>query len=245
VVAPLTVLNVLIGELIPKNIALRDPLKIALIAAPWFAAFDRLMGPLVDVFEWSTKRILKLIPHRALSTDGLGPHFDLDSLSVTSQQYAMNLASVEKKRIKEIMLPWDQTSKVDATMSVAEIEALVISSGHTRIPVIHNDKVVGVLNTKEFIAYIHTGNDNWMGIVRDVQFFQSNTPAIAALKQLQARRRHMAVVIEGDQSVGIVTLEDIVEEVIGEIYDEDDDGTIRKILATAPHIRSMNPGSGR
>lgn len=245
VVAPLTVINVLVGELIPKSLALRDPLKIAMIAAPWFVAFDRLLGPVVDVFEWATKKIMVLIPHKPVVHEGQTSHFDLESLSVTSQQYAMNLAAVEKKRIKDIMLPWEQTSRVDANMSVSEVEDLVASSGHTRLPVIHQGKVIGILNTKEFIALRRTGSDQWLNIVRDVQFFQSNTPGIAALKQLQARRRHMGLVIEGEQVIGIVTLEDIVEEVIGEIYDEDDDGALRKILSTGPQIRSMAPTSGR
>jgi putative hemolysin len=245
IVAPLTVVNVLVGELIPKSLALRDPLKISMISAPWFVAFDRILGPVVSVFEWSTKRILTLIPHRPNAAETESAHFDLEALSLQSQQYAMNLAAVEKKRVKDIMLSWAQVSRASVSMEVKQVEDLVVSSGHTRLPVTHENRVIGLLNTKEFSALRRAGGDEWMSIVRDVQFFQAATPAIAALKALQARRRHMGVVIEGEQVIGIVTLEDIVEEVIGEIYDEDDDGAIRKILSAAPQIRSMTPGTNR
>ena len=244
VVLPLTIVNVLIGELIPKSLALRDPLKISMMSARWFSFFDQLLGPVIDVFEWSTKKIMTLIPHRPV-VQANDTSFDLESLSVESQQYAMNLAAIEKKRIRDIMLPWPDSSRLNAEMPLNEVEDLIVRSGHTRLPVVYQNRVIGVLNTKEFGALRKTGSEKWLDIVRDVQFFQTTTPAIVALKSLQSKRRHMGVVIEGEQVVGIVTLEDIVEEVIGEIYDEDDDGAIRKILSTSPQIRSIAPGSKR
>lgn len=244
VVLPLTVVNVLFAELIPKSLALRDPLKVSLFSAKWFVIVDHLLGPVVDFFEISTKKIMALIPHRPVPSGEVGS-FDLEALSVQSQQYAMNLATIEKKRVGDIMLPWSETTRLDAEMPIEQVEDMIVRSGHTRMPVVFQSRVVGVLNTKEFGALRKTGSDKWLDIVRDVQFFQGTTPAIVALKSLQVKKRHMGVVIDGEQVIGIVTLEDIVEEVIGEIYDEDDDGAIRKILSTSPQLRSLAPGSKR
>lgn len=241
VVAPLTLINVLWGELIPKSLALRDPLRTALWAAPWFQAFDRLLGPVVDIFETATKKILQLFPARPVAQDGQGVVFDLESLSVTSQQFAMNIAAIEKKRVRDIMLPWDQVSRVNSGMTPQQVEEIVVACGHTRLPVIHEGKILGLLNTKEFSALRRAGRDQWLDLIRDIQFFQATTPVVSALKLLQARRRHMAIIIEGESVLGIITLEDVVEEVIGEIYDEADDGAVRKILSTAPQLRSMSP----
>ena len=163
---------------------------------------------------------------------------ELGLLSTQHRQYVMNLVDLERKRIREIYLPWDKVTAVDVESAASEIEAAVISSGHTRLPVLKNGQVIGILNTKEFAALRASGREDWMSLIRPVVELQADTPLLTGLRRLQERRMHMGVVYSAKERLGVVTLEDILEEVVGEIYDEDDDGALRRLLSTGPLARA-------
>lgn len=256
VVLPLTYLTVVIGELVPKSLALRHAEKFALRAAPWLSLFDKLFGPIVTVFEWSTKQVLTLLawfrirkqptpaPSQAdlpgSSPNGEETTIMLDVLSAQHREYVMNVVSLERKTLRQIHLPWKHVVHVECRQEIGDIEHLVLSSGHTRIPVVKDNEVVGILNTKEFIALRGAGRDNWTSLIRTAIRFQSSMPLLPALRLLQERRMHMAIVYAERSLLGIVTMEDILEEIVGEIYDEDDDGMLRKVLSTSPRTVGMN-----
>lgn len=245
VVIPLTYVMVVAGELVPKSIALRDPMLVILRAAKWFALLDRLFGPVVTIFERSTKLLLKLFFRRDRKQDAvhsvpsseIAEH--LDELSPQHRTYILNLVNIENKKIRDIMLPWKQVVHVNVVLTASEVEAIVISSGHTRLPVVQDGKAIGVLNTKEFVALMKTGETDWTKIVRSSLQITESESLLLALRFMQERHSHLAVVTSGMSLVGIVTLEDIIEEVIGDVYDEDDDGALRQILSSSPKIRSM------
>ncbi len=250
VVLPLTYLTVVVGELVPKSLALRNSLSFALRAASWLSLFDKSFGPIVSLFEWSTKQVLFLLGlvrfrtaawgrpseplHEALEGEFGDTTVVLDLLESQHRQYVMNLVNLERKSVGDIYLPWQHVVYVEPSQSVEEIEAVILSSGHTRIPVVKGTEVLGILNTKEFMALRGSGRDQWLPLVRPAIKLQAGTPLVASLRLLQARRMHMAVVYAGQNLLGIVTLEDILEEIVGELYDEDDDGKLRRILAHTP-----------
>jgi putative hemolysin len=150
----------------------------------------------------------------------------------------MNLVDLERKRIREIYLPWDKVTAVDAESAASDVEATVISSGHTRLPVLKDGQVIGILNTKEFAALRASGREDWVSLTRPVVELQADTPLLTGLRRLQEHRMHMGVVYSAKERLGIVTLEDILEEVVGEIYDEDDDGALRRLLSSGPIVRA-------
>lgn len=245
VVLPLTYFTVVLGELVPKSLALRHSLSIALLTAPWLSLFDKILGPVVTVLEWSTKRFLRLL--RFLSRQRIGESkegeavdvtVELGLLSTQHRQYVMNLVDLERKRIREIYLPWDKVTAVDAESAASDVEATVISSGHTRLPVLKDGQVIGILNTKEFAALRASGREDWVSLTRPVVELQADTPLLTGLRRLQEHRMHMGVVYSAKERLGIVTLEDILEEVVGEIYDEDDDGALRRLLSSGPLARA-------
>jgi putative hemolysin len=214
-----------------------------LFTAPWLSLFERILGPVVTVLEWSTKRFLWLL--RFLSRQRIGESkeseaveatVELGLLSTQHRQYVMNLVDLERKRIREIYLPWDKVTAVDVESAAREVEATVISSGHTRLPVLKKGEVIGILNTKEFAALRASGRDDWVSLIRPVVELQANTPLLTGLRRLQERRMHMGVVYSAKERLGVVTLEDILEEVVGKIYDEDDDGTLRRLLSSGPIV---------
>jgi putative hemolysin len=243
VVIPLTYFTVVIGELIPKTLALRHSLTVGLATAPWLSFFDGLLGPLVTVFEWSTKSFLRMLRLTTGSQGGTrgeetqATTVELGLLSSQHRQYVMNLVDLERKRMKDIFLPWNQVVKADVRLSASELETILLASGHTRLPVLDGERLVGILNAKEFLALHATGSDQWLSLVRPAVELQDHVPLLAGLKMLQDRRVHMGIVYAQQTRMGIVTLEDILEEVIGEIYDEDDDGALKAILRASPKTK--------
>ena len=255
VVIPLTYFTVVIGELIPKTLALRHSMAVGLAAAPWLSFSDCMLGPLVTVFEWSTKKFLSLLrlttrgQAAARSEEAHDGTVELGLLSSQHRQYVMNLVDLEQKRVKDIFLPWKQVVKADVRLTAREVETMLLASGHTRLPVLDGETLVGILNAKEFFALHASGSEQWRSLVRPAVQLPDHLPLLSGLKVLQDRRVHMGIVYSQQTRLGIVTLEDILEEIIGEIYDEDDDGALKAILTASPktkgHWTEFSLGSSR
>jgi putative hemolysin len=233
VVIPLTYFTVVIGELIPKTLALRHSLAVGLAAAPWLSFFDFVLGPLVTIFEWSTKKVLLVLRLTTGAEEAPPATVELGLLSREHRQYVMNLVDLERKRMKDIYLPWKQVVKADVRLSASELETILLTSGHTRLPVLDGEALIGILNAKEFFALHASGSEQWQSLVRPAVQLPDHLPLLSGLKLLQDRRIHMGIVCSQQTRLGIVTLEDILEEVIGEIYDEDDDGALKAILTAS------------
>jgi putative hemolysin len=240
VVIPLTFVNVIFAELVPKTLALRRPVKIALFSARWLMALDKIFLPIVDLLEWTTKNILALLfpKSRPNLPAPISDTVELDQLSSQARQYVMNLVGLEKKRVRDIAMAWAQVDHVFFSQNISEVEAVALRSGHTRLPVIADGQVFGIINTKELLALVKSGSDKWTQIVRPMSRVQEYETLLKALRQMQEKRSHLSAVFAGTSLVGIVTMEDILEEVIGEIYDEDDDGALKRILSSAGRLRA-------
>ena len=246
VVIPITYLNVVVGELVPKTLALRNPLKITLFGARWLFIADRLLAPAVFILEWSTKRFLRVFFPRSKSAPPASETtVEIDNLPQHHQQAILNLARIERKQIKDILLPWKEVAFVRRADSMDEVVPMVFASGHTRLPVIDNGGVAGLLHTKEFLALRETGVKDWQSIIRPVIRVKASDSLLSTLRLMQAQRSHIAAVFSPvGERLGIVSLEDITEEIWGDIYDEDEDSSIRKIFADRVKSRSIShPGS--
>ncbi len=251
VVLPLTYLTVVIGELVPKSLALKNSLKFALQAAPWLLMFDKVFGPIVTLLEWSTKRLLRLLSifhlRRASVKKPAEPEAShsedatvlLEELSSQHRQYVLNLVGLERKTVGDIGLPWRSVVAIQLSQSIREVEEIILSSGHTRLPVVQNGDVVGILNTKEFMSLRAAGVENWHSFIRPALKLQATTPLLTALRLLQEQHIPMGVIYSHRTLWGIVTLEDILEEIVGDIYDEDDDGRLRRILSSNPRTLGL------
>lgn len=234
VVLPITFLSVVVGELVPKTLALRNPVKIVLGGAKWLFVCDRVFSHLVHVLEGSTKLILNLFFKKSKApVKSQETSIEIDAFSPVHQRFMLNMAEIEKKRIKDIMLPWSQVVVIKAENTVDEVVQAILSSGHTRLPVIDENRILGVLHTKEFLAFKESGGSNWHSLVRPMIVVQPSDSAFGVMRMLQEKRNHMTVVksVAGER-LGIVTLEDILEEIVGDIFDEDDDDRVRKIYAS-------------
>lgn len=243
VVIPLTAISVVVGELVPKTFALRRPLFSACKASYVLHKLDKGLGPVVTIFEWITRSIINLFPKQHAAQEEPSQveiAAELQGLSPTNRQYVVNILRIEQMKIASILVDWKDVVYVDEQMSVIEIEAIIIGSRHTRLPVVSKGTVIGIINAKEFLAFQKTNSTDWLSLIRPVLKLTSATSLLAALQLMQTNRSHLAVVYKSaskdgktfdeTSKQGIVTMEAIFEEIIGDIYDEDDDGNLRKIL---------------
>ncbi len=233
IVIPFTYISVVIGELVPKSFALRRPLFLASKAAPWLHRISHIFDPIVTAFEWSTKKILHLFPKKhVIEEDPTHNEIssEIDILSHQNKQYVVNILKIEKTTVAEVMVLWQEVVFAETTQSIEQVESLIISSGHTRLPVVKTNEVIGIINAKEFFAYQKTGRRDWLSLIRSTIKVPGHTPILSALQLMQEKRAHMVIVYKGASKIGIITMESIFEEIIGDIYDEDDDGSLKKIL---------------
>ncbi|CCB87680.1 putative uncharacterized protein [Parachlamydia acanthamoebae UV-7] len=239
VVLPLTFASVVLGELVPKTLALRRSLSFSFVAAPWINFASRILYPTVILLEWTTKQIIALFPkkHTAPEDQEISS-LDLENLiSPLNKQYMVNLVKIEKTSVAEIMVKWDSVVSVNIADPIENVAITVISSGHTRLPILKDEEVIGILNSKEFFAFQKSGNSNWPSLARPIVAMQESVPILTALRILQEKHTHMGIIYLGTAKKGIVTMEAIFEEIIGDIYDEDDDGAIQKILSSRRHFK--------
>ncbi|PIT98744.1 MAG: HlyC/CorC family transporter [Bdellovibrionales bacterium CG10_big_fil_rev_8_21_14_0_10_45_34] len=246
VVVPITFLSVVVGELVPKTFALRSPTPIVLAAAKPLRILDTLMSPLVTVFEKATHLLLRLLPGPSksdLQKDQSVATLDMLNVSSSTKQYVINLVEVERKFVRHIYLPWSRVDFVKHSDDVASVVKVVISSGHTRLPVVDGESVVGIINTKEIIAFREQGNTDWTQLIRPTITISDHFSLLKTLRIMQSRKSHLGVVHSLDSKLlGIVTLEDIVEEIFGDIFDEDDDGLLKKVLANSAKLKNRTRG---
>ncbi|MBM4252246.1 MAG: HlyC/CorC family transporter [Deltaproteobacteria bacterium] len=246
VVVPITYLNVILGELVPKSLALRNPIRILIYGARWFAIADRFLAPVITLLEWSTKRVIALLfpaEPKVESADSAPIALELESFSPTHRRFILNLVDLESRRLKEIMIPWTDVACVNVASNIEQVNKVVLASGHTRLPVVQTvdgalPRLIGMLHTKEYATLRDSGEKEWTAIIRQPILANPLDLALNTLRQMQTKRSHMAIVMSSaGQPVGLVTLEDILEEIVGEIYDEDDDGRVRQLFAAKARLK--------
>ncbi|MCF6159079.1 MAG: HlyC/CorC family transporter [wastewater metagenome] len=231
---PFTFFTVVVGELIPKAIAIRYPEEVSLASSRLLTIMTRTAAPVVHILEKSTVKFLSLVGiGPSPSSDETVSEISLKSLHPFHRDYILNLFALRFKKASEVMLPFSKVVTVRSSMKKEEIFKIIIACGHTRLPVLSDDtepQVIGILHTKEFITMMDTKIEfSLVSLLRKPYFINVNESILEVLKEFQGNRIHMAIVRKNDQSLGIVTLEDIMEEVVGEIYDEDDDGIVKRI----------------
>lgn len=235
VVLPLTYVSVVFGELVPKAISLKKPYKIALVATPWLRFFDNILSPAVSALEKSTQLVVRAFfkssPEVSPSTEDI---LEMAELQTHTRQYILNLVHAEKRRAEDVMVTWDSVNFVKKGESIAEVEKVIMDSGHTRLPVMDVEvtNVLGLIHSKELLRLIESGEKNWFEHIRPILRVRGREPILDIFLKMQQNRSHLAVVYDRMNIIGIITLEDIVEEVMGDLFDEDDDQKIRKLLST-------------
>jgi putative hemolysin len=235
----ITYLHVVIGELVPKGIALGHAESTALIVSRPVSWFFVLMGPLIWVLEHSSDAVLRLLgleppgeERSALSEAELKMLLDRSTesgeLEQQEQEMLYKVFDFADKEVSEVMVPRPDVVALSIELPPEEALAAVIDSPYTRYPVYREnlDNVVGILHVRDlFSALVDRGIANVVieEIVRDAYIVPETKDLAAMLTEFRRTNQHMAIVVDEYGAMqGIVTLEDLLEEIVGEIEDEFD-----------------------
>jgi len=218
------------GEILPKIYATRNPDGVSLMMSGPLTALEKIFRPVTSLLILSSSFMRKRNPVRrsGLSLDDLSNALELAADDITEDgKILKGIVNFGNTNVNEIMCPRIDVTAVDIRSGFSSIMKLLIESGFSRIPVYSGsfDSVKGILYAKDVLPY--TGNpDNfkWQSLVRPPYFVPETKKINELLKEFQIKKIHMAVVIdEYGGTSGIITLEDILEEIVGEITDESDE----------------------
>jgi CBS domain containing-hemolysin-like protein len=239
----ITVLHVVIGELAPKSAAIARTVPVALRLAPLMRGFYLVTKPVVDVFNAMGNLVLKPFGIPPAAEAGHAPHSEdeLRDLLRESREGGMIERDEQRlseaalvfgdRRAREVMTPRWEIDYVTTDMSPHAIAEKAMRSGHTRLPLCEPDRglegAIGFINAKDLlrVAFGEAETDVRQ-LARPIARVAESTRLDEVLREMRRERRHLALVLdEHGTVVGLITLEDILEELVGEIEDEFDPRT--------------------
>ncbi|WP_025724805.1 hemolysin family protein [Acholeplasma granularum] len=238
----LTYFQVIFGELVPKRIAMKAPVKVAYLFVGFLQVIALFMRPFVLLLTSSANLVMKLL--------GINPSDDDDTLSeeelilelnasesrgfIDSSENEMiqNIFEFDSTTVEEVMTHRTEVSAINVNSLRDELIEYVTNEKYTRFPVYEEtlDKIVGTLHVKDLLKYLRENPDpnifNIHEILRDPLFVPQSKNTRELFKEMKLTKTHIAIVIdEYGGTAGIITLEDLIEEILGNIsdeYDEDD-----------------------
>ena len=234
--AIMTVLVLVFGEISPKSLAKESPEAFAMFSAPVINVFIKLLMPVNWLFsQWKKllSRLVKSKTDQSITEEELMVIIDeVESEGVLAKEESDMLRSVvefDDLDATDALTPRVDVVAVSRDASVDELHALFRENGFSRLPVFNGDldDIVGVIHEKDFYTeYCGGGLKSIEPLIKDVHFATQNTKVTSILRTLRDTQSHMAVILdEFGGTLGIVTLEDILELLVGEIYDEHDEIT--------------------
>jgi putative hemolysin len=231
-------LLLLFGEILPKVYATRNHIPIALLMAHPLNFLEKIFMPVTSLIILTNTFVKKRTNARRanISMDDLSNALDLASEDINEDEKILKgIVNFGNINVSEIMCPRIDVTAINIKLGFNKVKTIIIESGFSRIPVYSGsfDSVMGVLYAKDILPYTGSpDNFKWQSLVRPPHFVPETKKINELLKEFQIKRNHMAIVIdEYGGTSGIVTLEDVLEEIVGEITDEsDEDHTLyRKI----------------
>ncbi|KIL51871.1 hemolysin family protein [Jeotgalibacillus soli] len=249
-----TFLHVVVGELAPKTLAIQYAERMTLILARPLYWFGKLMAPLIWTLNGSARLLLRAFGvqpaghEQAHSEEELKiimtQSFQSGEINQTELDYMENIFAFDERVVKDIMVPRTQMVTLEQTLTRKEIIETVHEHQYTRYPVMEagdKDHIIGFVNAKEMLTNYAAGRDTALvDCVHELPMIHEVSPIQDVLRKMQKERVHIALVIdEYGGTAGLITMEDILEEIVGEIRDEfdtDEVADIQKISENTYHI---------
>jgi putative hemolysin len=246
----LAAFTIVFGELVPKTLALAYPDRVALALAGPLDVVGHILAPLVNTLTWLTRKIaggfgagvarqaqinteeLKLIVERGGETG---------VLEAEEEQMISAVIELGERRLHEVMVPRTEMTALPVTASMDEVIDTFIREGHSRIPVYKKtiDEIVGLLYAKDLLPFLKGGQKpDLRKLLRAPLFAPESMSIDDLLHKLQGRKVHLAIVLdEYGGTAGMVTIEDLLEEIVGEIQDEYDEEEPLAVRLSADEAR--------
>ena len=225
-----TFIILLFGEIIPKLYANRSPIKMAIFMASPLTVLSYLFRPLSALLINSTSIISKKVAKKdSISIDQLSKALELTKDSEINEEKDILEGIVRFSNIYaiDIIQPRINIIAIDEEDSFKHIRELIIEHGYSRLPVYKDnlDTIVGILYIKDLLAHLQEDDHfQWQSLIRPAYFVPETKKINDLLEEFQTKKVHLAIVVdEYGGTSGIVTMEDILEEIVGEINDETDE----------------------
>lgn len=253
--AVVSYLHVVIGEMAPKTLAIQFSEKVTLLLAPSLYYFGKVMYPFIKALNGTSRFLLRAVGVKAASEDQAYSEEELKIIMAQSFQggeidkqeleYMENVFAFDERVVKDVMVPRPELVAIDKDMDAKEIISILDEHNYTRYPIVEDndkDKIIGFVNANRLLSRIVTNRQaNLTDFVRTIPFIFEQIPIQNALLRMQEERVHIAVVIdEYGGTAGILTMEDILEELVGEIRDEFDADEVDEIRKTAENEYTIN-----
>lgn len=235
----ITIVVLIFGEITPKNIAKEHPEGFALASAPAIRGLMIIFTPLNWIFTQWRKGVSKLFGSSE------GPAYTEDELitiiddarntgSIGEEQSVMIKNAIEFDDLEaiDVITPRVDMVAIELGTDNSQIAGIFKETGLSRLPVYEDDldNIIGVLNQKDFHNYVVAENRPVEQFIKPVAYVAESIKAAVLLKKMQAKKTHIAIIVdEYGGTTGLVTMEDIIEELVGKIYDEHDTVEMRDV----------------
>lgn len=229
----MTVTVLIFGEITPKFLAKVNPEKMSIAFYPFMIAFYYALYPVNVIFsgwKWLIKKVLRLKNEEVITEQEIITVIEEAEEDGTIKEEETKLIrsviEFDDLEVGDILVPRVNVVAVEKNTDVEKIRKLFDSEGYSRIPVYVQtiDKIIGTIHEKDFFNHYLQGNKDISSIIQPAFFTTEHQKISVLLKQLQKNKVHIAIVVdEYGGTAGLVTLEDILEELVGEIWDEHDE----------------------
>lgn len=241
----LTTILLLFGEILPKVYARKNPLQYSRFSAGAMSVIHSLLNPFSKLLVRSTGIVTRTISKKKydISVDELSKAVALTTTEGEPEEKEMinEIIKFYNKTASEIMLPRIDIVDVDLSWSFRKMLDFVVQSGYSRLPVSDGseDNIKGVIYIKDLIAHMDKGDEfDWHPLIRKAYFVPENKRIDDLLEEFRANKIHVSIVVdEFGGTCGLITMEDILEEIVGEIADEyDEDELPYKVLEDGSYL---------
>lgn len=228
-----TVVVLIFGEISPKGLAKESPEKFAMFSAPIIHVIMVVLTPVNFIFsKWKQllAKIFKLNSNRSITEDELLTIVEEaeteGSIEAGQSELIQNAIEFNDLEAWDILTPRVDIKAIEIDSTKKDVAKMFMETGFSRLPVYEDDldRILGVLNQKDFHNYIAGSKKTISDYVKPVIYVAGSMKAAALLKKLQMSKSHIAIIVdEYGGTAGLVTMEDIIEELVGDIYDEHDE----------------------
>ena len=241
----MTIVVLIFGEICPKSMAKQRPESFSMLCAPLFKGIMWLLTPLSLIFSPISKLSTKLFQGKEVvgtTEEELITMLDEveegGGLEAEESELIRSAIEFNDVEVEEVLTRRVNMIAVEDDMTTEEVRDMFFEHGFSRLPVYHEtvDNVIGILHEKDFMAHITSGGTEYLSLIKEAVYVPKSIKISALLKKLQQNKTHMAIVLDESGGIeGIVTMEDILEELVGEIWDEHDEVEVMFHKITEDH----------
>jgi len=232
----ITFLHILLGEMVPKNLAIAGPESTALILVPPLIAFEKITRPFIHFLNWIARMTLKAFGIE--QKDELDATVDSSSLAamiaesrseglIDAEEHVRlkKALAVARRSVKELCIPLDKVISLPLNPTVTQLEAAVAETGFSRFPVRSTTGFVGYIHVKDVLEKMVSDDPDAedeiieRSDIRSLKIMDAATPMDDALRILRRDRAHMGLITENGKILGVVAMEDLIEEYVGTVRD--------------------------